>query len=101
MVTVIAILTAIAVPLFIAGVEKVKRVVCDYNSSQLEKMYKAYLVLENANHTEAMFLQYLQEYGHNICAYGGNIIYQDGKIKCIVHSGSEGDDSDNGDVPFL
>ena len=101
---VISILTAIAVPLFKFDKNQVEKVVCDTNCLQLEKMYRARLILENTNHSEARFLQYLQGYGQDICPVGSDIIYQGGKVKCIVHSvddGSEGDSGDSGDVPFL
>lgn len=60
------------------------------------------------NHSEAVFIQYLQEYGQDICPDDGDIIYQAGKVKWIVHSEDDGSKGDRGDgkgngenVPFL
>lgn len=46
----------------------------------------------------------MQGYGQDICPVDGDIIYQGGTVKCIVHSvddDSEGDSGDDGNVPFL
>lgn len=62
------------------------------------------MILENKDHTEAMFAQYLQEYGKFICPDGGEIGYRDGNVQCSVHPKDDGSDNDSGEdggVPFL
>lgn len=99
---VIAILTSVLVPSFKSIINEVQRMVCDINCLQLEEMYETSLILKNTKHSEAVFIRYMQKYGQDTCPGGGDIIYQDGKVKCIVHSEDGGSGSDNGgNVPFL
>ena len=63
-------------------------------------MYGGYLILENINHTDIVFDQYIQEYVRDICPEGGDISYEDGKVKCRIHNG-ENKLSDDGQIPFL
>lgn len=103
-VSIITILTAIVAPIFQGCINEIKRVVCETNCSQLKKMYETSLILEGTGHSEAMFIQYLQDYGRVICPDGGDISYRDGEVQCSVHPKSDGNDSDGSDdggVPFL
>ena len=75
-----------------------------YNSNQLlltnkptkKRMYGVYLELENIEHTDMVFEQFLQENGKEICPGHGVVTYVDGKVKCSVHT-----KEDDGDIPFL
>lgn len=103
-ISVIAILTAIAVPLFSSFTDKTKKVVCDANCLQLKKMYEVWLISEGREHTKELFFNYRKEYGHEICPDGNDVDYHpDGEVQCIVHSVEEddGDGSDGGSVPYL
>lgn len=94
----------IVVPLFIGYSERARIQVCTTNCLQLERMYKTYLMLENINHSDAVFTYYLQEYGQNICPSGGTITYNDGKVLCDMHPKDnviESDDEENESIPFL
>lgn len=96
-IAIMAILAAVAVPSFVAYTEKAKEQVCNINSLQFERVYDTYLTLKDIDHTDAVFVQYLQEFGQDICPEDGDIDYVNGKIQCSVHA--RGDD--DGSVPFL
>ncbi len=97
-ITILAILVAVVVPSYIGYRDKARTTVCLSNCVQLERMYKMHLILENADHSEALFNQYMQEYGEDLCPGEGDIGYYDGKVQCSVHSKGDGND---GSVPFL
>jgi len=92
-----AILAAVAVPSFVAYTEKAKEQVCNINFLQFERMLNTYMTLEHINHTDAVFVQYLQEFWQDICPDDGDIDYVNGTIQCSIHA--RGDD--DGSVPFL
>ncbi|WP_227938625.1 prepilin-type N-terminal cleavage/methylation domain-containing protein [Alkalihalobacillus deserti] len=96
-VLILGILAAIVVPTFFGLVEKAEQDVCDVNVIQLERMYESYLVLENIDHSDVVFTQYLLDYGENICD-DCDLSYVDGKVICNVQSSDE--DEDEG-VPFF
>jgi prepilin-type N-terminal cleavage/methylation domain-containing protein len=101
---IMAIFAALAVPNFISIKEKASKTVCNANCLQFKRMYEAYLILENIDHTYAIFAEYLQEYEKNICPDQGDINYINGKVRCSVHSKGdnvESDDEGNEGVPFL
>ncbi|RFU67119.1 type II secretion system protein [Peribacillus saganii] len=109
-ITILAIISSIAVLSLISSIEKAKTDVCNLNTKQVEKMYNTYLLFENdSKHSEALFAQYLQEYGEEICPIDGEILYIDGKVQCSLHSGNgdngeDDDDEDKGEgesVPYL
>lgn len=93
------------VPSFMGYIEKAKKEVCNADCLQLEIMYHVYLILENIDHSEGVFVQYMQECGEKNCPEGGVISYVDGKVQCSVHSRGDDvesdEDDDNGSVPFL
>jgi len=103
--SIIAILAAIAVPYFNSYIEKSKQVVCDVNCAQLERMYSAFLTLENKEHSEIIFREYRKTYKEFMCPNNGTLEYRNNGVECRVHSGNK--DSDNGneddddDVPYL
>jgi Tfp pilus assembly protein PilE len=103
-VVILGILAGIAVPSVIGVIEKSKKDVCDVNVLQLERMYETYLDLESIEHSDVVFVQYLQDYGQEICPEHGDISYVDGEVHCSLHPGdNEGGDSDEEgeSVPFL
>ena len=102
---ILTILVSIAVPLYKVHIERANQVVCNANCVQLERMYHAYLLMENKEHTNYVFDEFLQNYKENICPVNGDIKYEKDKLRCILHSedeatGNEGDE-DDGSVPFL
>lgn len=101
MIAIISILASIAIPSYFSYVKKAKETVCNANCMQIERMYEAHLKLENIEHTDLVFEQFLQEYCQNVCPEHGDITYVDGKIKCSVHTREDDSKNDDGDVPFL
>ena len=99
-ISIIAILTAIAVPNYLGYVKEAKRTVCNTNCVQLGKRYAMYLVMDNIEHTDVRFEEFLQENGKDICPEHGVITYVEGKVQCSVHVYEDDSDGD-GDVPYL
>lgn len=102
--SILAILLLMAVPLYKGHIERANQVVCNANCVQLERMYHASLLVENKKHTTYVFEEFLQN--NHICPANGDIKYENGKVRCVLHSedevnGNEGDDEDDGSVPFL
>lgn len=55
---IITILLSIAVPYFVGNTERAKKVVCNANCLQFEKMYETFLIIEGVEHSDALLLQY-------------------------------------------
>ena len=101
-IAIIAILASVTVPYFICYIEMAKKEVCNANCLQVERMYETYLVMEELEHSDVIFIEYLYENGENICPDHGDITYLDGKVQCSKHDRDNGSESDDdGDVPFL
>ena len=100
-VVIMAILTAIAVPSVMGYIETAKADVCDANRVQLERTYETYLIVNNLDHSDAVFEQHLRDYGAEVCQVGGDMSYADGVVECSVHYGGEEQEEEDGDVPFL
>lgn len=103
-VTILAIIMLIFIPIYSSYIERAKEVACNANCSQLERMYDIYLLLENVDHLDIVFEQYLQEYGKNVCPENGEITYIDGKVQCSIHCKKDTDKSNDNEgegVPFL
>lgn len=83
---IIAILVLVVVHSFSGYKERTKKEVSRVNCLQLKRIYNVYLILEYVEHSEAMFTEYLQKYGVNICPDHGYISYVDGNVWCSVHS---------------
>lgn len=98
-ISIIAILTAIAVPYYIEFVEKAEEKTCISNCKQLERIYEMYLCEKNIRHSDIMFEKFLQDYGNEICPKHGEVNYVDGGVKCSIHL--EDDTITDEDVPFL
>ncbi|GAE28182.1 hypothetical protein JCM9140_4389 [Halalkalibacter wakoensis JCM 9140] len=60
-VVMIGIIAAIAVPLFIGVIEKAEEDVCGVNVMHVERGYERWLVLEDVEHSELVFSQYVVE----------------------------------------
>jgi len=104
-VAILGILAAIAFPSVNWLIGKSKEDVCEVNRLELERMYLMKLEIENREHSTNAFNEFLLNYGVEICPTGGAISYEDGTVKCSIHSDSY-DENDNldiedGEVPFL
>ncbi len=67
---------------------------------ELEKQYRAHLALVDVNHSDAVFHDFLIEFGSEVCPVGGVVGYVVGVVECSVH-GEEEDSGDDGGVPYL
>ncbi|MFY2157807.1 type IV pilin protein [Cytobacillus firmus] len=66
-IAVLGIIAAIAV-LSIGGIiEKSRRDVCDANTSEVGRQYERHLHLEKVEHSEAVFGQFLMDFGEEVC----------------------------------
>ena len=84
--SILSVLTAITVMIYIADTENVERTVCNYNCLQLQKMYATYLFTENIDHSDMVFNEFVQDYGQQICPCNCVITYIDCIVYCIVHT---------------
>ncbi|QGG47295.1 hypothetical protein FTV88_1148 [Heliorestis convoluta] len=94
---------SIAVPTYLSFAEKIKEKACRNNCFQLEKRYEADLLLENAQHSQDRFLNFLYDYGEDICPSGGQVMYLNGQVHCNAHPIEDvgGSDGESGGVPVL
>lgn len=65
--------------------EKAKEEVCITNCLQLERMYDEYLSMEEIEHSNVVFSQYMQENYPAICPDDGDISYEDDRVRCSIH----------------
>lgn len=104
-VSILGILTAIAVPSVIGLIEKTKEDVCKVNRKIVERMYEVHLTIENIYHSDTLFSKTLDEFEGDLCPDDGIYTYEDGEVLCNVHSveseEEDSDDDDDGSVPFL
>lgn len=99
---ILATLVSIAVPSYKGHIKRATQQVCNANCMQLERMYHAYLLMENKDHTAYVFDEFLQKQEGNICPANEDIKYVHGIVRCILHSEDESNnDEDDGSVPFL
>lgn len=94
---ILSILTVIAVPKFISYKDKAKEQVCNINCKQLEKAYNIYLVSEDFGHTDQIFQSFMREFGNILCPVNGNISYDNGQVRCDIHSNK----NEDGEVPYI
>lgn len=103
-ISILVIIGLIAIPKYKGYREKAKKQVCKINRLQLERMYEMYLTIEELEHSEDLFTQYLHEYDEKICPDNGDINYVEGKVKCSKHDkneDTENDEKEDESVPFL
>lgn len=82
-------------------IEESKRKVCEHNRFQIENNYHTYLQLEDKDHTDPLFIQFIHEhYTEELCPEEGTIHYMDEKVHCTIHTEEENNNEEN-DVPFL
>lgn len=96
---ILVILMVIAIPSFNSYTEKVREQVCDTNCRELDRIYRAYLITEGLNHINQIFEGYIIQYGKDICPEDGNIRYDNGQVRCSLHTNKDEDDEE--EVPYL
>ncbi len=98
---ILAILASIAVPIYEGYSERAAKQVCNVNCLQVERIYHIYLLMENKEHTNNVFDEFIQNYEETICPDNGDIKYVNGKVRCMLHSEDEANgNNDDGSVPF-
>lgn len=101
------IISLIAVPRFLTVIEGAKRDACEAGMSELEHAYEIYLVQNDKSDTYVNFTVFLSQWNQKICPEDGIISRVDGEIQCSIHGDiTEADDGaddseDDGSVPFL
>ncbi|GGM32017.1 hypothetical protein GCM10011351_17740 [Paraliobacillus quinghaiensis] len=110
---ILGVIAAIAVPSVYGIIENSKREVCYVNQAEIERMYEDYLVLEELEHSDQRFTNYLRDNHLNESNDHGEYSYIDGKVHCSIHSDNElpevevpdipevPEDNEGGSVPFL
>lgn len=103
-ISILGIIAGIAVPRLIGFKSMAEESVCDANRKTVERMYLAFLVENDIDHTDNIFNEFIIDNFNEVCPAGGVIRYEDGKVKCSVH-GSESEGQENEDpgeeVPWL
>ncbi|WP_459907829.1 type IV pilin protein [Desulfotomaculum defluvii] len=96
----LGILASIAVSSYFGYMERAKEKICNINCLRLEGEYQAYLLMEDVEHKEARFDEFMKEYGKKVCPKQGDVRYVNGRVECNLHPRGEEDDGGEG-VPFL
>lgn len=78
----------------------IKRV-CTTNCVQLERFYEMYLDLEKLEHSDSLFIKFMEEYNQKICPNDIKISYIDGKVKCEKHITEDNSYNNDVEVPYL
>jgi prepilin-type N-terminal cleavage/methylation domain-containing protein len=100
--SILGILSLIAIPRFLTVTENARREVCEANRAELEHGYEIYLVQNDKTDTDANFITFVNEYDQEICPEGGVVSRSEGRINCSIHFDEEVEDSDEDEeVPFL
>ena len=92
------------VPSFLETTRRAKEKVCSINSLKIEEMYEIYLYERGGEYSGVLFDEYVKKewQGKDVCPDDGVIAYEDGRVKCGIHSVDEGkDDQNDGDVPYI
>ncbi len=84
-VAILSIIISIAIPKFSHLQSKASESVCATNREIVLKEYRAYLL--DKEHSEATFNQFLAQYYDGVCPEGGTYTYENGIVRCSVHSG--------------
>jgi len=95
-IAILGIIAAIPIPRLTGFRSMAEESVCEANRKTVERMYLAFLVENDMDHTDNIFNEFIIDNFNEVCPAGGVIRYEDGKVKCSVHEdGSE----DNVNVP--
>jgi prepilin-type N-terminal cleavage/methylation domain-containing protein len=103
-ISILGILTALAVPRLVDFIHKVEESVCATNLTNVERLYSAYLLENNIEHEDSIFNQFLIVCFNEICPFNGVFSYEYGEIKCSVHediSGGNEEEAPDNEVPWL
>lgn len=101
---ILLIILSIAIPAYLGYIEYAKESVCLANRQKMTEMYQIYLITEDQEHTDVLFMRYIQENAQDICPSNGAIGVINGKIRCSMHKSGQEDDADDElepEVPYL
>ncbi|KAB2953773.1 prepilin-type N-terminal cleavage/methylation domain-containing protein [Heliorestis acidaminivorans] len=94
-IAVISILLTVVTTKLTGATEKMNAKVCNDNSLQVQELYEAYMILEDAEHSSMFFDAFLQEYdGEVVCPSGGQFMYINEMVQCNVHPRNDFDEED-------
>jgi prepilin-type N-terminal cleavage/methylation domain-containing protein len=104
-IAILSILATMAVPRLTGFKNVLENRMCYANRKTVERSYSAFLLVNDMDHTESIFNQFLIDNFDELCPAGGEMRYEDGKVKCSEHSGGSNDEDDEEDpgeeVPWL
>jgi len=76
-IVIIGVLSSLAVPAVGQLIEKAEADVCDVIRSEIDRLYQDHLVLDALEHSDVLFLQFLERFS-DTCPIGGNYDLVDG-----------------------
>lgn len=98
---ILLIILSIAIPAYLGYIEYAKESVCLANRQKMTEMYQIYLITEDQEHTDVLFMRYIQENAQDICPSNSAISVVNGKIRCSMHKSGQEDDELEPEVPYL
>jgi prepilin-type N-terminal cleavage/methylation domain-containing protein len=96
-IAILGILAGIAVPRFSGYVQQAKQAVCESNLGTVERFYGAKLEMDDLEHSDLIFEDFLMDYEDDLCPLGGTYSYLDGRVACSVHLEGVSNDSASDD----
>lgn len=105
-VAILGILATIAIPRLAGFSSIAEERVCVANRKAVERLYSAFLVENEVDHSDWLFNQFLISQFDSVCPAGGTIYYSDGVVECDVHGRGEipevtTEEETTGEVPWL
>ena len=100
-ISIIAILAAIAVPSVTNYIKMAEEKVCHISCAKLDQHFEAYIELVGTSGytSDDLFNEFVKDYG-SLCPKNGLIRYVDGKVECSLHD-TEDNTEEEGPDPFL
>lgn len=98
-IAILGILAAIAVPRLSGFSEIAERSVCDSTCKDIEKLYEGWLEMNEINHSDLAFEEFMNNFYSGECPVGGIYSYVDGEVECSVHG--EPAEEEESTIPFL
>lgn len=83
-VAILSIIISIALPKFSHLQKKASESVCETNREIVLKEYRAFLM--DKDHSEETFNQFIQENFEGLCPENGTYTYENGTVRCSIHS---------------
>ena len=103
LITVIAIILILSAIIFIFSIGYIQMAnerVCNFNRLEIGKTYNIHLELDNIKYTDTIFKEFMKESVIK-CPLEGEFTYNDGRIKCGIHSNEVDSDNEEDNVPYI